>query len=494
MHRSNIVSYSYLILALLMAVTGLSLWFNLRLASEHYEELAAQMGRSILRTIIATRQWNAEHGGFFLPISDAIRPNPYLMKDPQRDVETTDGLKLTRINPAYMTRLLGEELRRIQDVSVHITSSDPMNPANRTDEWEEHALLGFAGGKAETWSVERGRNGKVFRLMASLKSDAACFRCHEMTERHRPGSILGGISVSFPYTPFGQTLAVVRAQIVLIHSLFFVLTTAVLVFFSRVNGELKREVAERSQAEEHARRVNAELEQRVAERTAELEEANRELETFSYSVSHDLRTPLTSIYGFGRILLDDYGARLDDTGRSYVERILTAGKRMNRLIESLLGLARLGREEIRREPIDLSHMALMVIEEFRFRLPERNVTVAIADGVVVNGDRRLMRVVIENLVGNAWKYTGDKETAVIEFGRCELGGETAHYIRDNGAGFDMSRAHRLFIPFERLHSASEFEGSGIGLATVRRIIERHGGKVWAEAKVGEGATFYFTVP
>lgn len=176
-----------------------------------------------------------------------------------------------------------------------------------------------------------------------------------------------------------------------------------------------------------------------------------------------------------------------------MERILTAGKRMNRLIESLLSLARLGREEIRREPVDLSHMASMIIEEFRFRFPERNVKTTIADGVVVNGDRRLMRVVIENLVGNAWKYTGDKETAVIEFGRCELTGEAVYYIRDNGAGFDMSRAHRLFTPFERLHS-SEFEGSGIGLATVRRTIERHGGRIWADAMAGEGATFYFTVP
>ncbi|ADI83187.1 DUF3365 domain-containing protein [Geobacter sulfurreducens] len=492
MHRNSIVSYSYLILVLLMVVTGLSLWFNLRLAAEHYEELAAQMGRSILRSIIATRQWNAEHGGFYLPVSDTIRPNPYL-EDPRRDVETTDGLKLTKINPAYMTRLLGEELRKIQDVAIHITSSVPVNPANRPDEWEEQALRGFEEGKPEIWSVEHGHNGKMFRLMTPLKSDAACFSCHEMTKHRRPGSILGGISVSFPYAPFGRTLAVVRVQIVLIHSLFFVLTTAVLIFFSRVNGELKREIAERSRAEEHARLANTELERRVAERTAELEAVNRELETFNYSVSHDLRTPLTSIYGFGKILLDDYGSRLDDKGRGYVERILTAGKRMNRLIESLLSLARLGREEIRREPVDLSHMASMIIEEFRFRFPERNVKTTIADGVVVNGDRRLMRVVIENLVGNAWKYTGDKETAVIEFGRCELTGEAVYYIRDNGAGFDMSRAHRLFTPFERLHS-SEFEGSGIGLATVRRTIERHGGRIWADAMAGEGATFYFTVP
>lgn len=493
MQRKSIISYSYVILALLLVVTGLSLWFNLRLASEHYEELAAQMGRSILRSIIATRRWNAEHGGFYLPVSDAIRPNPYL-KDPLRDIETTGGLKLTKINPAYMTRLLGEELRKIQDVTVHITGNEPMNPANRPDDWEESALHRFEEGKAEIWSVEKDHYGKIFRLMAPLKSDAACFRCHEITDHRRPGSILGGISVSFPYTPYGRTLAVARTQIILIHSLFFILTTAVLVFFSRVNGELKREIVERTRAEEEARRANAELEQRVAERTAELEAVNRELESFNYSVSHDLRNPLTSIDGFGRILLEDYGPRLDDKGRGYMERILMAGKRMNRLIESMLSLARLGREEIRREPVDLSDMVSKVFEEFRFRYPERNVVATIAEGVMVNGDRRLMRVVVENLMGNAWKYTGGKESASIEFGTCELRGEKVHYIRDNGAGFDMARAHRLFTPFERLHSTNEFEGNGIGLATVRRIIERHGGRIWAEAKTGEGATFYFILP
>jgi hypothetical protein len=285
-----------------------------------------------------------------------------------------------------------------------------------------------------------------------------------------------------------------RVQIILIHSLFFILTTAVIVFFSRVNEELKREIVERSRAEEEAQRANTELEHRVAERTAELEAVNRELESFNYSVSHDLRNPLTSIDGFGRILLEDYGTFLDDKGRGYMERILMAGKRMNRLIESMLSLARLGREEIRREQVDLSDMVSKVFEEFRFRFPERNVAATIAEGVMVNGDRRLMRVVVENLVGNAWKYTGGKAAASIEFGTCELRGEKVHYIRDNGAGFDMARAHRLFTPFERLHSTNEFEGNGIGLATVRRIIERHGGRIWAEAKTGEGATFYFFLP
>lgn len=490
--KRSVISLSYSILILLMVVSGISLWLNLRLAARHHEELATRMGRSLLQSIIATRQWNAEHGGFYLPVSDVIRPNPYL-KDPQRDVVTQEGVRLTKVNPAYMTRLLADELRKGQDVMIHITGLDPVNPGNRPDPWEERTLKKLSAGAREASAVEQGRDGRVFRLMAPLRSDAACFRCHEMTESRRPGAVLGGISVSFPYAPFERALAVERTRIVLVHSLFFLLTTAVLFIFSRINGDLKREIAERSRAEEEAQQANAELERRVAERTEALATANRELETFNYSVSHDLRSPLTSINGFSRVLLEDYSERLDENARGYVNRIITASRRMNTLIESLLSLSRLGREAMRREPVDLSALGATVADELRFRYPERRVTVSVAEGVIVRGDRLLLRVVMENLFSNAWKYTGKREEGIIEFGRREVEGETVCFVRDNGAGFDMARAHRLFAPFERLHGRDEFEGSGIGLATVRRIVERHGGEIWAEAEVGKGATFFFTL-
>ncbi|WP_298267255.1 ATP-binding protein [Geobacter sp.] len=490
--RRTSISLSYAILILLLVVTAISLWLNLRHASHHHEELAAQMGRTLLRSIIATRQWNAEHGGFYLPVSDVIRPNPYL-RDPHRDIVTTEGMRLTKINPAYMTRLLADELHKGQDVLIHITSLEPVNPGNRPDRWEERALTRFSGGEAEVWSIEPGKEGGCFRLMTPLRSDAACFHCHNMTETRRPGMVLGGISVSFPYAPFGRAYAVQRTQIIVIHSLFFLLAMAILVVFSRVNGDLKREIADRSRAEERARAANVDLERRVAKRTAALEAANRELEAFNYSVSHDLRSPLTSIDGFGRILLEDYGERLDGKGKEHLERIIAAGRQMNLLIEALLSLARLGREEIRRETVDLSVLFATVADELRFRFPERRVELSIGDLMVVRGDRRLLRAVAENLLGNAWKYTGKREDAVIEVGKREMEGETVYFVRDNGAGFDLARAHRLFSPFERLHRRDEFEGSGIGLATVRRIIERHGGEIWVEAEEGKGATFFFTL-
>ena len=229
----------------------------------------------------------------------------------------------------------------------------------------------------------------------------------------------------------------------------------------------------------------------------ELEATNRELEAFSYSVSHDLRAPLRSIDGFSQILLEDYADELDEDGKDYLSRVRAATQRMGRLIDDLLGLSRVTRGTMNRERVNLSALAEEVAEDLREARPERTVEFSAQEGLEVWGDSRLLRVALENLIGNAWKFTEKEPEARVEFGVDEelsrKGRVPVYYVRDNGAGFEMAYADKLFGAFQRLHGSDEFEGTGIGLATVQRIVHRHGGRVWAEGEVGRGATFYFTL-
>ena len=241
------------------------------------------------------------------------------------------------------------------------------------------------------------------------------------------------------------------------------------------------------------RLANEMLERRVKERTAELEAAVRDLQSFSYSVSHDLRAPLRHINSFSAILVEDHGEDLPATARGYLGRIADASSRMAALIDHLLELSRVIRVEIMPVPVDLSKIAGSVLGMLQETEPKRRVELLVEEGITVSGDKYLFRQLLENLFGNAWKYTSKKELARIEFGRTEVAGQEAIFIKDNGAGFDMAYEKSLFGLFQRLHG-SEFEGLGIGLATVHRIIQRHGGSIWAEAEEEKGATFYFTLP
>lgn len=244
---------------------------------------------------------------------------------------------------------------------------------------------------------------------------------------------------------------------------------------------------------EELHKAHDELEQRVVERTRQLTSANRELEAFSYSVSHDLRGPLEALTGFTYVFSKQYGPRLDKQGRDLIEHIRSSGKRMNELINDLLNLSRMSSQPIHTEKIDLSEMARSVVQELQRSAPERNVEFVTSPTEEAEGDPHLLRVVMENLLRNAWKYTSRHANARIEFGRVERDGRSAYFVRDDGSGFDPRSAERLFEPFQRLHSAAEFPGDGVGLATVKRIIQRHGGEVWAQGEVEQGATFYFTL-
>jgi signal transduction histidine kinase len=275
-------------------------------------------------------------------------------------------------------------------------------------------------------------------------------------------------------------------------------TVAIIVIFGVLIAETALELFQtdlrRHRAEERLRLLNRDLEERVASRTAQLEAANRELEAFSYSVSHDLRAPLRTISGFTEILVEELDDRLDAESRSHLSRVRNASQSMGALIDGLLALSRITRNELRMQPIDLTSLAGEIVAGLRERATDGDRAVTIAPGLGAAGHPTLIRSVLENLLSNAWKFTRGRAGAAIEVGSTPVPDGTAFFVRDNGAGFDMAYAGKLFGVFQRLHGRDEFEGTGIGLATVQRIIARHGGRVWAEGAVEQGATFFFTLP
>lgn len=262
------------------------------------------------------------------------------------------------------------------------------------------------------------------------------------------------------------------------------------------NRRLTQEIEVRKRAEGEVRTLNEELEARVQARTAELEDANRELEAFSYSVSHDLRSPLRKIESFSTFLLEDYHDELDEQAQDYLDRIGAASQHMSQLIEDLLKLSRVSNNTLEVEKVvSLSEIATAVVEDLRHAYPKREVSVEIKEGVQVPGDPRLLWILMQNLLSNAWKFTGQEADPRVKFGVwVNEAGQPVYFVSDNGVGFDMKHAEKMFTPFQRLHSADEFPGTGIGLAIVQRVIRRHGGRIWPESEQGRGATFCFSLP
>jgi light-regulated signal transduction histidine kinase (bacteriophytochrome) len=254
-----------------------------------------------------------------------------------------------------------------------------------------------------------------------------------------------------------------------------------------------RDITERKEAEKQLELYQDHLEELVSQRTAALEMANDELKAFSYSVSHDLRSPLRVIDGFSQVVLEDYSNAIDEVGKDFLQRIRNGTHHMEEIIDAMLSLSRVSHVDMKPQDVDLSAIAKSILREFQDSEPKRIATVEVMRGIRAMADKSLIYIVLENLLGNAWKYSKKKQKAYVEFGAKIKGGQTVYFVRDNGAGFEMKYVDKLFGAFQRLHSLEDFEGTGIGLVTVSRIIRRHGGEVWAEAQPGQGATFYFTL-
>ena len=264
---------------------------------------------------------------------------------------------------------------------------------------------------------------------------------------------------------------------------------AVFVELAKKNALLRRQAKLLAESEQAA----LELAETRAELVRDLKHKNRELESFSYAVSHDLRAPLRRIDSFSRAVLESQADRLDEAGQRFLSRVREASQHMSQLIDDVLHLSRVTRADLRDQEVDLSSIASLILTRLQESEPERKMDAKVRPGVLVTGDSQLLKIAMENLLENAWKFTAKEPESRIEFGMTQAGGEATYFVRDNGAGFDMTYTDRLFGPFQRLHPQGEFPGNGIGLATVQRIIHRHGGRVWAEGLVGQGATFYFTM-
>jgi signal transduction histidine kinase/PAS domain-containing protein len=396
-----------------------------------------------------------------------------------------DGTPITR--PSNFTHLCSEIIRKTEKGSLNCFRSDsalggfhpggPMvRPCQSCGLWDAGTSISVGGYHVANWMI-----GQVRDESQSPEQMAAYAR--EI-----------GVDEGLFLAAFHEVPAMSRERFNQIAESLFILAGR-LSDSAFQNVQQARFLSEKNAAEAEVRRLNENLEKRVQARTTQLEIANREIEAFSYSVSHDLRTPLRSIDGFARILEEDHRDQLDESGRHHLSRIHLAAQRMGTLIDDLLKLAKTTRSELTVSDCHLSSLCSRATANLADLTPERKVEVSIRPGMRVQADPNLMQVVLENLLGNAWKFTIKSQDPRIWAGELIApDGERVFFVRDNGAGFDMAQAGRLFTAFQRLHAASEFEGTGIGLAIVQRIIHRHGGRIWAEAEPGNGATFFFTIP
>ncbi len=437
-YKINTMSYGVIVALFWSLIVAYSLFWNYSQRQETALSLGKMWGQAFIEKDVLYRRWVSLHGGLYVPVTQTTQPDPNLSHIPERDITTPSGKQLTLMSPDYMTRQVSEMAQRYKGVG------------------------------------------------------------HE-------GDARGGLSVSVEIKTIYDLMAKEIRGVYINHAFIWLLGLGVIGIGTckldrnttgllEKNIELEHEIEERRKAHNEIESLNVELEQRVVERTAQIEAANKEMEAFCYSVSHDLSAPLRHIDGYVDLLVSRCRGGLNDKGVHYLDTIADSADKMAVLIDGLLQFSRTGRTEMHHETLDMNRVLQEALDLLKESCSERTIEWDIAHLPAVRGDCTMLRQVWVNLLDNAVKYTRSRESARIEVNVREELGEIIFVVKDNGVGFDMQYAGKLFGVFQRLHSQQEFEGTGIGLATVQRIINRHGGRVWAEAEPDQGAAFCFALP
>ncbi|MEO5335931.1 MAG: DUF3365 domain-containing protein [Magnetospirillum sp. WYHS-4] len=461
-------------------VVGVSLLHDFGILRRQAMETAGNRSRMLFDMIETTRLWNARHGGVYAVATDETPPNPYL-DVPDRDFEAL-GRRFTLLNPAYMTRQIAELVQKRQDVTFHITSLNPIRPANQADSWETQALRRFDAGEREVLEY-LSEQPPVFRYMAALPVREPCLKCHAK-QGYKVGDVRGGISVTIPAASILKPMEAQRQQTMVLHLAMFLLAslgTALFVWRQR------RHWLALSAAK-------AEQEAIVAARTAELRRSNQELEHFAYVASHDLREPLRMISSYAALLEKRLGGQLDADGKEFMGYLMDGATRLQAMINDLLEYSRVDRAQVTFVPVALEEALEEALVNLTVAIKEAGARVVHDPLPEVIGYGPLLVRLLQNLIGNAVKYRALDRPPVVRIEAVRDGRFWRVAIRDNGIGIPADAYDRIFQIFQRLHARSAYPGTGIGLAVCRRIVDRHGGRIWVESREGEGSTFFLTLP
>jgi len=496
------------VVAFWAALAGVSLERNLLGLDAQALTIATERARTLFRLIETARLWNAGHGGVYVPATEATPPNPHL-DVPNRDV-TIAGRPYTLVNPAYMTRQLAELFGAGGEIDLSLTSLKPIRPQNVADAWEAAALRSFEAGARET-SALVAEPVPTFRYMSALIAEEACLACHEK-QGYKIGDVRGGISVSIPAALIAAEIAPQRRAAVLLHAAAFLILSLATIPLLRglqrawirlegAKAEQERAVAERTA---NLRAANLALEAEMAERrriagelehaVGELRRSNAELEQFAYAVSHDLQEPLRMVNGYAQLLERRHGDKLDGDAREFLGFMVDGATRMSRMIEDLLAYSRVDRGGGEPVPVDAGEALASALDNLHAAIREAGAEVRWDPLPMVVGERAQLVRLFQNLIGNAVKYRHPDRPPAVHVGVHRDGQAWRFTVTDNGIGVPESQAERIFMVFQRLHGRHEYPGSGIGLAIARKIVERHGGRIWVTRMPEGGACFHFTLP
>ncbi|MDK9721274.1 MAG: ATP-binding protein [Rhodospirillales bacterium] len=471
-------------------LAALSAFTNYRQLEQNFFALARERGQGLFDLMEIVREWNSRHGGVYALVSERNPPNPYLHHS-KRDLEA-GGLHLTLINPAYMMRQVSGISDDQAGLSFHLTSLKPVRPENAPDPWETDSLHAFERG--ETSRLELAGEGKEvsFRFMAPLKITQACLSCH-VQQGYRLGDIRGGISVTMPA---GATLATLNSEITrmfIMHGIAYLLISGLLLLlYLRTQAHFaSQEAATHMQEELILRRT-----QELVEANEALGRSNAELEQFAYAVSHDLQEPLRMVASYVQLLARRYSGKLDEDANTFIGFASDGAKRMQRMITDLLDYSRVQTKGEPFGPVSLAEALDLALGNLDLVISETDSRIeAERKGLpTVHGDKGQLARLLQNLIGNAIKYRDEQRQPIIGIQARRQGRFWIVSIADNGIGIEPQHFERIFRVFQRLHGQGRYEGSGIGLAICKKIVERHGGRIWVESNPGKGTAFHFTLP